>query len=513
MRMTHPATWLFSVMLIGATEAAPQAQTAPRPPRPLAARIVFTQIPVHAPAQHAPTAASRIVTLDTTRPRNAITVLTPGFVTARYPDVSFDGRRILFVGTRRQAPANAAPATDPADPSGTRHVWEINIDGTGLRRITPLSGPRVADAPAIYLSTMYTMDADRPIAQIAFISEEHGRAIHTCHMDGTHVRQITFNPYGVSDPWLLSDGRLLYSQRRPRAAGAGDAQASCLMTINTDGTDIFPFAAVHEPPADRGMPCETADGLVVYVESTSGDRYGGGSLVAVARTRSLHTRRVIAPDRDGLYCTPSPTVDGSLLVSYIAQAGASYGIHVLDVATGKRAGNVYDDPAWHDIGAVVAAPRPTPNGRSSVVDDRALTGWLYCLDASMSDRANARHVPPGSIRRVRVIRAARLASHEETLGHATVESDGSFFIEVPARTPLRLETLDDSGAVLQRMSNWIWVMPHERRGCIGCHEDRELTPPNRHVLALRRPAERIGTHHRGSFGAAGHNAPRGAPVK
>jgi hypothetical protein len=35
-------------------------------------------------------------------------------------------------------------------------------------------------------------------------------------------------------------------------------------------------------------------------------------------------------------------------------------------------------------------------------------------------------------------------------------------------------------------------MPTERRGCIGCHEDRELAPPNRHVIALRKMPQRIG---------------------
>ena len=72
------------------------------------------------------------------------------------------------------------------------------------------------------------------------------------------------------------------------------------------------------------------------------------------------------------------------------------------------------------------------------------------------------------------------------LGEADVERDGSFFLEVPARTPLRLETLDEKGDILQAMTSWVWVMPRERRGCIGCHEDRELTPPNRHVFALRK---------------------------
>ena len=50
-----------------------------------------------------------------------------------------------------------------------------------------------------------------------------------------------------------------------------------------------------------------------------------------------------------------------------------------------------------------------------------------------------------------------------------------------------MRAIDGRGDVSFSMENWIWVMPRESRGCIGCHEDRELTPPNRHVFALRKP--------------------------
>ena len=89
--------------------------------------------------------------------------------------------------------------------------------------------------------------------------------------------------------------------------------------------------------------------------------------------------------------------------------------------------------------------------------------------------------------------AAHAARETGTLlGEFSVESDGSFFLQVPARTPFRVETLDESGRVLRTMHSWMWVMPGERRGCIGCHEDRELTPPNRHVLALRKLPQQVG---------------------
>jgi hypothetical protein len=80
---------------------------------------------------------------------------------------------------------------------------------------------------------------------------------------------------------------------------------------------------------------------------------------------------------------------------------------------------------------------------------------------------------------------------ERTLGEAPVEKDGSFHIEVPAGVPLRFELLDGRGAEVARQDSWTWVMPREWRGCIGCHEDREMVPPNLMADAFTKPAVRL----------------------
>ncbi|MGB2984348.1 MAG: hypothetical protein WBE26_00580, partial [Phycisphaerae bacterium] len=495
-------------------------------------RLIFAQIPVRAAARadevaiaprvenpchgvgaHLPI-GSRIVAYDPDRPDDSVKTLTSGFAAAGQPDVSFDGKRILFIGKPE--------ASDPF------HVWEMNVDGRGIRRITDKSGNVSA---AIYLSTIYTLDADKPVYQIAFCSDPGGApggSLYTCRMDGTRIRRITFDPNGVSDPHLLSDSRLLFS-RWSNSGGAGSphgletratTRSTDLLTVNTDGTDLFAFAAVHESPAIRSMPCETPDGWVVYVESAACgtgfqpvDR--GGSLVAVARSRSLHTRRVVADDPGGLYHSPSAMADGKLLVSYRPKDGGSYGIYVLDPVSGTRVARVFDDPQWHEVDAVVARSRSTPAGRSSVVKEQLDYGLLYCMNANLSDREEAKAIEPGQIKRLRVFKATTndergpndAPGHEQTaarggiiveelLGEVPVERDGSFFLMVPDRTPLRVETLDANGRILQSMVSWIWVMPNEGRGCIGCHEDRELTPPNRHVLALRKRPRRVGVSDR-----------------
>jgi hypothetical protein len=118
----------------------------------------------------------------------------------------------------------------------------------------------------------------------------------------------------------------------------------------------------------------------------------------------------------------------------------------------------------------------------SVVDLQRDTGELYCLDADLSDLPVDR--PPGSSTSSASL---RIRSATGTLGEVPLEEDGSFYVEVPADTPVQLETLDAAGRVVRGPSAWIWVRPNERRGCIGCHEDRELAPENRVPLAVERP--------------------------
>jgi hypothetical protein len=479
-----PPASLWAAACLFAATGITSVHGADPPPVP-ADRVLFTQIPSGASGDTGLAAGSRVVVFDPSAPDAGAIDLTPGFHAAGRPDLSFDGQRVLFVG-RRVA----------ADPLG---VWEMAIDGSAIRPITDRSEDV---ARAIYLSSIYTLDADEPALQIAFaVARDHPgghlSALYTARRDGSRARRITFNPYGASDPHLLSDGRLLYASGLPATAGSGTA----LFTVHPDGTDVSVFAAAHEPPAARGMACETDDGHVVYVESAHDAPLGGGALVAVARTRSLHTRRVIAPASEGVYHSPSALAGDHVLVSYRSAAGGTYGLYVLDAQVGARVDEVFDSPDWDDVEAVVIRRRVPPPGRSSVVDERVRHGFLYCLDAYLTDRDTAGKLEQGEIKRVRIFRSAGDASGDATgpetagervLGEVPVRPDGSVYLQIPARTALRLETVGEAGHVLQTMHDWIWVMPGERRGCVGCHEDRELTPPNRYVLALREQPVKVG---------------------
>jgi hypothetical protein len=157
--------------------------------------------------------------------------------------------------------------------------------------------------------------------------------------------------------------------------------------------------------------------------------------------------------------------------------------------------------------------------------EEVLTGRLYCLAVRISNLPDLAPVPAGTVKRVRVLEGVPLpwlaqagylpeaartrvpapggrggpGSHaiglppmaqRRFLGVVPVEEDGSFNIEVPANLPLQLQTLDGDGLALQT-SGWLWVKSRGAQGCIGCHEDPELTPENLLPKAVTNPSRQL----------------------
>lgn len=74
-----------------------------------------------------------------------------------------------------------------------------------------------------------------------------------------------------------------------------------------------------------------------------------------------------------------------------------------------------------------------------------------------------------------------------SLGTVPIAKDGSVNFLAPAGKALYFQLLDSEYNELQRMRSVIQLQPGERRGCVGCHENRHFSPPSKTGLALTRP--------------------------
>jgi cytochrome c553 len=71
------------------------------------------------------------------------------------------------------------------------------------------------------------------------------------------------------------------------------------------------------------------------------------------------------------------------------------------------------------------------------------------------------------------------------LGTAEVAADGSVAFEAPACVPLQLQLLDEHGMAVLTMRSLIYAQPGEQVTCVGCHEQRNFSPPLAPMPRLR----------------------------
>ncbi len=478
--------------------------------------ILLTQVPVKsergvAGAQGLSLAFGEGGRLLLLKPDGSMRVLTRGFASACDPCISFDGRHVLFAGKRKK--------TDKWN------VFEMNLDGSEVRQITHDFGN--CRQPG-YQSTLYTIVSTEPWYQLTFVSDHAQRLtedgshvawhLYSCKLDGSGARQITYNVSDDGDPFLMGDGRIIYSSWQREQTTCGPLGRMRLFGINIDGTDDALFADPRGKRYQR-MPCVTTRGTVIFIEADHLAPDGAGQVGAVSFRRPLRTYRSVTKPADGWYHSPSPWLDGRVLISHRdGKAGASYGIGLLAPRDGSFQ-LLFDDPRFDELQARAARRVHVPDGRSSVVNEKDPNGKLYCLNVYISDLPGHQYIRPGQVRRLRVLEGVPVAANRKELferpadappgwragssrngippiaqrrllGEVDVESDGSFNLEVPANIPIQLQTLDENGMAL-RSSGWIWARNRERRGCIGCHEDGELVPDNVFIKSVQHPSIRL----------------------
>jgi hypothetical protein len=512
-------------------------------PLPKKPDIIFVRIPAAAEPSTPPISTQlpsdrcvdgcQIVRFSFSGTRGKVVLLTAEFLSARDPAVSFSGEKILFAGKQKEG--------EPWQ------IWQMDVNGENKIQITHGNSDCVSP---LYVGSLFHLDDKTPTRRIAYLQSNH---LYTCDLDGKNPQRITFNLYPEFSPDVLPNGRIIFSSLKNNGFETGSGKSLDLLAVNIDGTDLMGYLTGFDVPGNKEMVRIARDGRVYFIQTDVSQWLGGGTLAHVSSRRPAHSYHVVDSDEKGFYHSPCPLPDGSIVVSYRGRKkGALYGLFILDSGTVGQDGapspgndetnqkflrgpgctysavlrnahggdssfeasyavlalqmpphavgffqkappgrrrhrkTLYVSDDYHCVDARVLAPHPVVKGRSSFVDHNRETGIFYCIDVYISDRPEVKRLARGSIEQVRVLEGGR------TLGTAPVEADGSFHIRVPAKTPLAFQLLDKEGKVITSQHSWTWVMPRESRGCIGCHEDRELAPPNQLPRAVVKPAVQIG---------------------
>ncbi len=367
----------------------------------------------------------------------SIEILTHEFTSARSPEVSYDGEIMVFSGKKT--------ATD------SWQIWTLKLDTKNLTQVT--STTENCTDP-VWLP-------DGRIAfskQITDESKVQHHALFTIDPRGCCEQRITFQPHDDMNAFVMNDGRLLFSSRQVYP----EPGALKYLAMRPDGTKAEIFYLPDSSVNTLNRACETGSRKIAFSES--------GLFRTVNFSRPMHSRE--KPILQGVdYLQSASSIHDEKILCTILKSGSPvFSITILSKDHQPEASSEIHDPANHLIEAVVAQSRELPRKLPSLMNMDDPSGYVVCLNAEASTIPVNQNL--GKSSKIQVL------DYSGIIGETEIESDGSFYVALPADQPVRMQTVNSEGEVVRGPSSWIWVRPSERRGCVGCHEDNEIAPEN-----------------------------------
>lgn len=402
----------------------------------------------------------------------------------RDPQVSYDAKRILFSYRK----------------GGTHYynLYEINVDGTGLRQIT--SGDW-DDVEPCYL----------PDGGIAFCSTRCKRYVlcwiapvaimFRCNADGGEMRMLSSGAVTENTPSVLPDGRILYT--RWEYVNRDAVSFHHLWTMNPDGTEQKVYYGNQTPGEvfiDAQPIPESRD--VVFIDSGyHGSLEHAGKVMVVSvleGPNAAEQLKCISPNGQLGFRDPFPVSPHAFLVAR--------GNTIMLMNDSGQTAQLYAGPQMVHEPRLLKA-RLRERNIPSRVDMAADSAILYVADVYRG--RNMQGVKRGSIKKLLVLEqlpkpvnfhggGSTPIAHggswtlKRILGTVPVAEDGSAYFEAPPLRSLYLALLDEHDLSVKQMHSFITLQPGEQLGCIGCHESRTRPPSSRRrPITLRQAPSRI----------------------
>ncbi len=408
----------------------------------------------------------------------------------RDPQVHYDAKKIVMSYRK----------------GGTEHyrLYEINIDGTGLRELTDgddyddIEPTYMPDGGIVFVSSRCKRYVNCWLTQVA--------VLHRCDADGKNIVALSSNNEHDNTPWPLSDGRVLYT--RWEYVDRSQVNFHHLWSANPDGTmqqvwfgnmhpgitmiDAKPVTGSHKIVASfsPGHGQREHDGVITLVDPSAGP---DAENYAKSISRGSHFRDPWAFSED-CFLTASKH-------SLIVMNGRGVQQEVFKLSEKERA-----------EGFECHEPRPiVARAREEVIQPRVQptnnVGYMLLADVNHGRRMEG--VKRGEIKKLLVLETLPMPVHytggmeplsyggtftlERILGTVPVEADGSAYFEVPPLRSVFFVALDENDMSVKRMQSFCTAQPGEQLSCVGCHEHRSQTPlPSPTTLAaLRKPAAKI----------------------
>jgi hypothetical protein len=437
------------------------------------------------------------------------------------PDLSYDGRRIVFSYVDVKRPTSGKP--EQAD-EAYYHLYVVNVDGTGLRQIT--SGPFDDLMPAWLPDGGIAFSSTRRKGYARCFGGQFGErwhvyTLHRVEADGNDLRTLSYHDTNEWFPTVMNDGRIVYARWDYIDRDAVTHQN--LWATRPDGSNpvaLWGNGAPKPHCAFEARAVPGTDKLVFTASAHHSSTAGSIALVDPSVDNNSHaalrrlTPSVPFPEAEGgareYYCTPWPLSEEYFLVSYSPlglameprpQADNALGIYLLDTFGNREL--IYRDPEIGSTSPIPLRARPRPPVIPRAISTNApVVGTVFMSDVYRG----LGNLERGTIKQLRIVQifpkttpwannppigVAGEENPRAVLGTVPVYEDASAHFEVPAGKPILFQALDKDGFAYQTMRTITYVQPGEKVSCVGCHEGRLSTPPTRPTVAAAHPPSKI----------------------
>ena len=422
------------------------------------------------------------------------------------PSLSWDATKILF--------------SFKGSPHGNSTIYEIGIDGTGLRQITNLdnngnpykgSGGGHHDVKPSYLSDGRIVFCSTRYSGLVPCANNGVTILHIVNPDGSDIHTISVNNVTEFDPVQLSDGRILFGRWEYIDKNALTIQS--LWTVMPDGTletalyannMVFPEAVLQAKPVPGAEHLIVATfaphnapprGTIAIIDTRVGKNDEAAIFNFESPNRPTHDR--------GDSCDPWALSENIVLYSGVpagnnaprlpADVARTQGrntpklnaLMLLDRTGAKNV--ILSDPNFDLHNPIPLVPREKPVIIADTTDRTKITGNFFIYDVYNG----MPEVPRGSIKWLRLVEETSRVSESpggntmnQTFsissalawspkiyhGIVPVDEDGSVYFEAPSGRALFFQLLDEDYRLVRSMRTFIQAAPGTTRSCTGCHE-------------------------------------------
>ncbi len=434
--------------------------------------------------------------------------------------LSYDAKKILF-SFMDNIKENIKAQKD------SFHIWEINIDGSGLRQLT--DGP-FHDGSAVYLPDGRIVFCSTRVQSFSVCQDFLAAAMYIMNGDGSGLRRLEYNTLCDTTPFVMDDGLILFTRWEYQDKNIFCVQG--LWTINPAGERVQLFhgntftipnsvcharqipgtrkilctlAPHHGRPLgaigiiDRDLGFETVESIVNITPEIPYQPRKGESWYRGANNSWRPGDRIY----DWAYGDPYPIAEDLFLVAYggpIEGGPKRYRLCLLDDRGNKV--EIYEDPTTSCFNPIPLKPRPLPHKIPGNISEPEGEGVFFVSDIYQG--LLHKGVKRGQIKQLLIMsqlpkkyntEGPRYHDHYPIIGQGSyyvkycygtvpVYEDGTAYFKAPAGVELYFIAIDKDGKEIRRMGTVTQITAGERQGCVGCHESRfTAAPGNRNLMS------------------------------